>query len=50
MLKRYSFLSKISGKPAKIRRASSRSEARRIKRTTNRDVVIYDNIQGRVVR
>ena len=47
---RYSFITKSSGKPAKIRKASTRDEARSIKRTTTRNVAIYDNVLGKVVR
>jgi len=47
---RYTFISKISGKPAKIGSASTRDKARAIKNITTRDVVIFDRKLGRVVR
>ena len=47
---RYTFISKISGKPAKIGSASTREKARAIKNITTRDVVIFDRKLGRVVR
>lgn len=50
MRNRYSFVSKISGKPAKIGSASTRDKARAIKNVTTRDVAIYDRKLGRVVR
>lgn len=50
MRKRYTFVSKASGKPAKIRGAHTRASARAIKRTVNREVAIFDNILGRIVR
>ena len=50
MRNRYTFVSKISGKPAKIGSASTREKARAIKNITTRDVVIFDRKLGRVVR
>ena len=50
MTNRYTFISKISGKPAKIGSASTREKARAIKNITTRDVVIFDRKLGRVVR
>ena len=47
---RYTFISKISGKPAKIGSASTRDKARAIKNITTRDVVIFDRKLQRVVR
>ena len=47
---RYTFISKVSGKPAKIGSASTRDKARAIKNITTRDVVIFDRKLGRVVR
>ena len=49
-MNRYTFISKISGKPAKIGSASTREKARAIKNITTRDVVIFDRKLGRVVR
>lgn len=49
-MNRYTFISKISGKPAKIGSASTRDKARAIKNITTRDVVIFDRKLGRVVR
>ena len=50
MTNRYTFISKISGKPAKIGSASTREKARAIKNITTRDVVIFDRVKQRVVR
>ena len=50
MTNRYTFISKISGKPAKIGSASTREKARLRKAFTTRDVVIYDRVKQRVVR
>ena len=50
MTNRYTFVSKTSGKPAKIGSASTREKARAIKNITTRDVVIFDRKLGRVVR
>ena len=50
MTNRYTFISKVSGKPAKIGSASTRDKARAIKNITTRDVVIFDRKLGRVVR
>lgn len=50
MTNRYTFISKVSGKPAKIGSASTRDKARAIKNTTTRDVVIFDRKLQRVVR
>lgn len=50
MRNRYIFLSKTSRKPAKIRSARTRDEARIRKAFSNRDVVIFDRKLGRVVR
>ena len=49
-MNRYTFISKTSGKPAKIRGAKTREEARLRKAFTPRDVVIYDRVKQRVVR
>ena len=50
MRNRYTFVSKTSGKPAKIGSASTREKARAIKNITTRDVVIFDRVKQRVVR
>lgn len=50
MRNRYTFLSRTSRKPAKIGSAETRSLARTIKRTSKRDVVIFDRKLGRVIR
>ena len=50
MTNRYVFLSKISGKPAKIKGARTRDEARLRKSIETRDVVIFDRVKQRVVR
>ena len=50
MTNRYTFISKISGKPAKIGSASTPDKARAIKNSTTRNVVIFDRKLQRVVR
>lgn len=50
MTKRYSFISKISGKPAKIRKAATRTEARFTVRTAKRELRILDEKTGLIVR
>lgn len=50
MTNRYTFLSRKSMKPARIGSAPTREDARRVKRRTDRDVVIFDRINQQVVR
>lgn len=50
MINRYTFISKTSGKPAKIGSADTRELARLKKAFSGRNVVIYDRVKQRVVR
>lgn len=50
MTKRYSFVSKRTGKPAKIRKVHTRAEARFVKNTNARDLLIRDDKTGLIVR
>lgn len=50
MAKRYTFITRKSGKKANIRGVATRAEARRIKADRSFSIAIYDNLVGAVIR
>ena len=50
MAKRYTFITRKSGKKANIRGVASRAEARRVKAQRSFAVAIFDNLNQKVVR
>jgi hypothetical protein len=48
--KRYSFITRSTGNPARIRGAETRQQAREIKAANGFRLAIFDNVTGQVVR